>query len=362
MHYLIFFLLFFVSFTLALLSIPIFIKTARKWRLMDVPEERKVHRIPKPLLGGIAIFLSFYLTWFLGILLLPLIQKNFPSLAPYLPPVSREIGRILPLFFSGLLMLLVGLADDFKPLKPYQKLAGQVLAAFLLALSGTRITLFMPHPFWSYLITILWVVAVTNSFNLLDNMDGLAGGVALIASLIFLYISLLTSQIFTAAVLATFCGVLAGFLIYNFPPSKIFLGDAGSLWVGFTIASLTILTTFYREGLPTFLPVIMPLLILGVPFFDTISVIIIRWKRREPLFKADRNHFSHRLLSLGMTERQAILFIYLITFGVGINATLLTQVNLPGALVILLQSVVIFNIIAVLEFLGRRRNKDDYRT
>jgi len=324
---------------------------------MDIPEERKVHRAPKPLLGGIAIFLSFYLTWMLGILFLPIIQKNFPSLAPYLPPPLREVQRILPLFSSGFLMLVVGLTDDFKPLKPYQKLAGQILAAFLLALSGIRLTLFIPHPFWSYLITILWVVGVTNSFNLLDNMDGLAGGVALIASLIFLYISLLTSQIFTAAILSTFCGILAGFLIYNFPPSKIFLGDAGSLWVGFTLASLTILTTFYREGLPTFLPVIMPLLILGVPFFDTLSVIIIRWKRREPLLKADRNHFSHRLVSLGMTERQAVLFIYLITFGVGINATLLTQVNLPGALVIFIQSVVIFNIIAILEFLGRKEKQ-----
>ena len=326
---------------------------------MDFPEERKIHHVPKPLLGGVAIFLSFYLTWFLGIIVLPFLKAKFPSLSPYLPPPQRELTRIEPIFFSGLLMLFIGLRDDFKPLKPYQKLLGQIISAYLLALAGIRITLFLPHPFWSYLVTILWIVGVTNSFNLLDNMDGLASGVALISSLIFLYIALTTSQIFISALLSTFCGVIAGFLLFNFPPSKLFLGDAGSLWIGFTLSSLTILTTFYRKGFPTFLPVIMPLLILGVPLFDTLSVLLIRWKKRKPLFKPDKNHFSHRLISLGMTEKQAVLFIYLITFGVGITATLLTQVNFLGALVILLQSVVIFSIIETLEFLGRRKSRND---
>ena len=200
---------------------------------------------------------------------------------------------------------------------------------------------------------------VTNTFNLLDNMDGLASGVAFISSLIFLYIALITKQWFVSALLASFIGVLLGFLIFNFPPASIFLGDAGSLWIGFTISSFTILTTYYTHELPTSLPVIMPLLILGVPFFDTLSVIYIRWREKRPLFKADKSHFSHRLVELGFTERQAVLLIYLLTFGTGINATLLIQVGWGGALVILLSTMVIFSIIGMIEFMGRRGREND---
>jgi UDP-GlcNAc:undecaprenyl-phosphate GlcNAc-1-phosphate transferase len=185
-------------------------------------------------------------------------------------------------------------------------------------------------------------------------MDGLACGVALIATFIFLGITDFQNQIFTSYVLIIFAGVLAGFLIFNWYPSSIFMGDTGSLWIGFMLAVLTIMSTFYSEGRPTLLPVIMPLLILGVPIFDTVSVILIRIYRKKPLFVGDKNHFSHRLVYLGMTQPQAVAFIYLVTFCVGINSTLLFTVGKTGAAVILLQAVVIFIIIALLEYTGRR--------
>ena len=359
MLYLIIVILFLSSFLTSLLLVPLFRKLALKKGVLDIPEERKIHRKPIPLLGGVAIFVSFYLVWGIGLLFLLIAPKFFPSFSPYLPPLSKEVSRLTPLFLSGTLMLLVGLRDDLKPLTPFSKLLGQILASLLLIFTGLRITLFLPHPFLGGFLTILWIVWVTNTFNLLDNMDGLASGVAFISSLIFLYIALITQQWFVSALLASFIGVLLGFLIFNFPPASIFLGDAGSLWIGFTISSFTILTTYYTHELPTSLPVIMPLLILGVPFFDTLSVIYIRWREKRPLFKADKSHFSHRLVELGFTERQAVLLIYLLTFGTGMNATLLTQVGWGGALVILLSTMVIFSIIGMIEFMGRRGREND---
>ncbi len=358
MFYLIFFLLFVFSLILSLFLIPLFQRIARKKGILDIPEERKIHQHPTPLLGGVAIFTAFYLTWGLGLIILFLISRYFPQIYAYLPPLSREVSRITPLFLSGILMLLVGLRDDIRPLTPLTKLGGELLPAFLLAFIGWRVTFFLPHPALSYLLTILWIIWVTNTFNLLDNMDGLAAGVAFIASLIFLYITLYTRQWFVSALLSTFAGVLLGFLIFNFPPAKVFLGDAGSLWIGFTLSAFTILTTYYTQELPTSLPVIMPLLILGVPFFDTLSVIFIRLREKRPIFQADKSHFSHRLLQLGFTEKQAVLLIYLLTLGIGINATLLIQVSWGGALVILISTMVIFTIIWILEFMGRRKRND----
>ena len=200
----------------------------------------------------------------------------------------------------------------------------------------------------------MWMVLIMNSFNLLDNMDGLACGVALIATFIFFGITSFQHQLFTSSMLVVFAGCLAGFLIFNWYPASIFMGDAGSMWIGFMLATLTLMSTFYSEGKPTLFPVIMPLLILGVPIFDTVSVMIIRLIRKKPLFVGDKNHFSHRLVHLGMTQARAVAFIYLVTFCIGINATLLSTVEKPGAVVILLQAVVIFVIIALLEYTGRK--------
>ncbi len=364
-HYLIYTALFLSSLLLSLLLTPLFMRLAKKWGILDYPvTERKIHREPKPLLGGVAVYLAFFLPIMGGLLFLKFVHTHsylFSSaFIGALPPLRRELSRIIPFFFAGTLVMLWGLRDDVKPLRVSIKFLGQVLAGLLLALTGIRITFFVPHVLVGGFLTVLWVVALTNSFNLLDNMDGLSTGVALIASFIFLYLTASQKQIFTSALLAIFCGTLLGFLRFNFPPAKIFLGDAGSMWIGFVLATLTIFTTFYTEEMPTFLPVIMPLLILGVPIFDTLSVIIIRWREKRPLFQADKSHFSHRLLTLGMGEKQAVLFIYLVTFCVGINATLLTQVSLGGAIVILIQAMVIFSIIVFLEVTGRReRDKND---
>ncbi len=361
MWIIIYFCLFVISFLFCAILTPLFRAIALKFKILDVPSARKVHTSPKPLLGGLALYCSFILTVFLGLIALKFIQ-NSPDLILLLPQsiigkipsMQKEIFKILPIVLGGTLVLIIGLIDDINGMNPYVKLFSAAIVGIIMVFWGVRITLFMPNLFLGGLLTVLWFVLLTNSFNLMDNMDGLACGVALVAALIFLGIASFQHQLFTSYILIIFAGALAGFLIFNWYPSSIFMGDAGSMWIGFILATLTIMSTFYSEGNQTLLPVIMPLLILGVPIFDTISVFSIRLANKKPLFVGDKNHFSHRLVHLGMTQPQAVAFIYLITFCIGINATLLLAVGRLGATVILLQAIVIFIIIALLEYTGRK--------
>jgi len=218
----------------------------------------------------------------------------------------------------------------------------------ILVLYGIRISVFIPNIYISSIITILWVVGITNSFNLLDNMDGLSAGVASISSFMFFFVygsQGLTDLNFLMVILI---GSLIGFLRYNFYPARIIMGDAGSLFVGFIIGGTAAIGSYLKGSLLTRLPVITPLLILGVPIFDTLSVIYIRMKQRRSIFSADKSHFSHRLVILGMTQKQAVLFIYLVSFCVGINSILLPRVTRVDALVILIQVLAIFAIIVLL--------------
>ena len=188
-------------------------------------------------------------------------------------------------------------------------------------------------------------------------MDGLAAGVALIAAFIFFLVALQQGQFFVSVILLIFAGSLMGFLPYNFRPATIFMGDAGSMFIGFLLSALIILNTFYVPESPTFLPVIMPLLVLGVPIFDTLSVIFLRLKKGQPIFTADKRHFSHRLVGLGMSQKQAVLFVYLVTFCIAINATLLRGAKPAEATVILIQALAIFAFIVFLEVTAGRRIK-----
>ena len=344
------------SFILSVFLTPLFRKLAVRLSFLDNPEERKLHSEAKPLLGGVAIYLAFTLTVVINLAMVSLLKQR-PELMKLLPDIIAERlmgvattqSRLLAILLGGTVILLLGLWDDFKGgISPYAKLMGQLLAGLILVLLGVRVTIFLP-PWISVIITLIWIIGVTNAFNLLDNMDGLSAGVALIATLIFFSVALQQGQLFVGSILLIFAGSLAGFLPYNFRPATIFMGDTGSMFVGFLLAALTVLNTFYTQESPTFLPVVMPLLILGVPIFDTLSVIFLRLRRGDPVFAADKRHFSHRLVGLGMSQKQAVLFVYLVAFCIGINATLLRGAKLTGTVVILIQALVIFSLIVFLE-------------
>lgn len=343
-------------------------RLAVRFDIMDHPDPRKVHARPTPLLGGLGIVAGLYTTVILNAyLLLAGHYLHLETILPFLSqifihiPGMKSVGlTIAGIFGCGAVLFFIGLIDDKYGLPARLKFYLQILIALVIIyVFDIRITLFVKSEIFSYVVTTLWIVGITNSFNLLDNMDGLSAGIALISSTVFFIAAVIAGQLFIAAYLIVFMGVLFGFLKYNFPPAKIFMGDAGSLFIGFNLSVLTIMGTYYIKGSAPYLyPLLMPVLILGVPIYDTFSVIVIRIRNRESIFKADKNHFSHRILRLGMSHAGVALFLYLVTFCVAINAVLLPQLDEFGVLIIGIQALCILSIICLLEQYGKRKNDD----
>ena len=210
----------------------------------------------------------------------------------------------------------------------------------------------------SGLYTMLWIVGLINAFNFLDHMDGLCAGTTAVVCCVFLVVALGTGQLFIAALVLSLLGAVLGFLVFNFPPARIFMGDAGSTFLGYTMGVLTAAFTFYQGDrfAHPLLSLLLPVLILSVPIFDTAAVLAIRLRDRRPWFKSDRNHFSHRLLALGMSVRQAVLTVYLATFVIGAGAMFWYQLNVLGELIVFGQAVAMFGVIFLLEAAARRRS------
>ena len=198
-------------------------------------------------------------------------------------------------------------------------------------------------------ISLFLVLALTNAFNLLDNMDGLSSGVGAIAAGMFVLVCLDTFQPEEAAALAAVAGAAAGFLPYNFKPARIYMGDSGALLLG----ALSVSMTFYEYGGRTPLPLAAPVLVLAIPIFDTASVLWIRLRERRPLISGDRRHFSHRLVALGMSERAAVVTIYLAAASIGLGATLLKRLSWTGGFVLLAQAGGVFAIVVLMEHAGK---------
>jgi UDP-GlcNAc:undecaprenyl-phosphate GlcNAc-1-phosphate transferase len=280
-----------------------------------------------------------------------------------------KVGTVFTLLFIGavvfmaykrlpLIAFTVGLADDVFGDRFHvgAKAFGQLLAAAVLILADVR-TSFLPYEWMNTAVTLLWIVGITNAFNLLDNMDGLAAGVALVASFVLLLNAVSLSEFFISLVLAAFMGSLLGFLLFNFlhiGTSRIFLGDCGSLFVGFVMASLTLLERYLSHASNTLFPVLMPVLVLAVPILDTFTVIVIRLREGRPIYVGDSRHLSHRLVSLGLSPRQAVLFIWLATFCLGLGALTLPHATQSRAVLVLTQAAGFVALLLILLFVERR--------
>jgi UDP-GlcNAc:undecaprenyl-phosphate GlcNAc-1-phosphate transferase len=196
----------------------------------------------------------------------------------------------------------------------------------------------------------VWIVLIVNAFNFLDNMDGLSAGIAVITSSILFTAAALNGQVFIGAMALIFIGTLLGFLVFNFPPAKIFMGDAGSLVVGFFVALLSLRTTYYNQAQSgQWYSVFVPLIVMAVPLYDFISVTLLRVCQGKSPFVGDTQHFSHRIKKRGLTDTQTVLTLYLATLCTGLSATFLYQVNLAGVVLIFAQTVMILFIIAIFE-------------
>ncbi len=343
------------------------IRVGRRLGALDspgAPGHEKVLR-PVPNTGGIGLFLGVALPMSLGLaaawLLDPAsVASGLPAAAEHLPGVKAETAHALTLLACLAALHAVGLVDDRRALRPGVKAAVMLAAAVVIVLDArSRLFTFLDAhaggPWLSMTLTILWFVAVTNAMNFIDNMDGLSAGVGLIAASGFLAAALMQGQWFVAATLALLVGSLAGFLVFNLPPARVFMGDGGSLVLGFLLAFLTVRTTYFDPGRAeggegAWSSVFMPLVILAVPLYDLVTVTVIRlWQGRSP-FVGSQQHVSHRLVKAGLSRRAAVLVLWGFTAVTGMSGVLLASLQPWQAVLVGAQTAVLLGVIAMLEW------------
>jgi UDP-GlcNAc:undecaprenyl-phosphate GlcNAc-1-phosphate transferase len=321
------------------------------------PAADRYHQKAVPLGGGIAIFAT------LSIAILAAIAAVKFLIAPghitwldesatiHTAGFLSKTGELSIVLLCAFVLFLLGLADDKRHLGPFFKLAVQFAVALIAAgFADVRVELFIESKIITTLMSALWIVLIINAFNFLDNMDGASAGIAVIVSTVLFTAAALGGQVFIGGMALVFIGTLLGFLMFNFPPAKIFMGDAGSLVVGFFVALFTLRTTYYQEAQNGhWYPVLLPLIVMAVPLYDFMSVTALRIRAGKSPFVGDTQHFSHRLKKRGLTETQTVLTLYLATLATSLGATFLYQVNFAGAVLIFIQTVMVLSIVAILE-------------
>ncbi len=344
------------SFVMSVLVTWIVKKWAIRIGFVDRPGGHKQHESPIALGGGIAIFLCATLPLIVGALIARWVHPTEPPvwlpefIHPHLEGMGSKLGTLLSIAGGALVLHVLGLIDDRKALGPWIKLFVQTSVALLIVWFCRIRAVEALGEAASMLITVFWIVFIINAFNFLDNMDGLSAGVAAIAASIFACSATQTGQIFVPIMAWVLVGTLLGFLMFNFAPASIFMGDAGSMVVGYLLAILTILTTFYdpEQGLEP-VGVLVPLIVLAVPLYDVISVIIHRLRAGESPFRGDQRHFSHRLVRRGMGVRAAVCTIYLATGATGVSAIIVPRVDWSFAILLFVQCCFVVLMIAILE-------------
>ena len=322
---------------------------------VDRPGLRKIHDRPIPATGGVAIFIAFVAPALLGLAAAWWAPDSWWQrwLAPateHLAGMQKQTGMALALLAGAALLHVVGLIDDRRDLGPFNKLAAQIVASFVLVVFFD-VRLFEWWGLWpSGILTVLWFVAIINAFNFMDNMDGLAGGVATICASVFLAAALVNGQWFIASLLGLLVGAMLGFLVFNFPPARIFMGDGGSLVVGLIIAFCSVRITYYDPAAGrAWYAVFTPLVVLAVPLYDLTSVTLIRLGQGRSPFVGDTQHFSHRLVRRGLSRRAAVVLIYACTLATGLGGAMLGRLAGWQAALIVAQTAAVILVLALLE-------------
>ena len=325
------------------------------------PAADRYHRSVIPLGGGIAIFGALSTVILAAIVVVKFLAA--PGRLGWLAERTTinpgdflaRMNELLVIWLSVLALFVLGLWDDKKRLGPFFKLAVQFAVAIIAAAFGEiRVEFFLESKAVTSVLSAVWIVLIINAFNFLDNMDGASAGIAVIVSSILFAAAAFSGQILVGGLAIVFVGTLLGFLVFNFPPATIFMGDAGSLVVGFFVALLSLRTTYYHEAQSgAWYPVLMPLVVMAVPLYDFISVTLLRLSQGKSPFVGDTQHFSHRLKRHGLTDTQTVLVLYLATLCTGLGATFLYQVNRVGAVLIFIQTILVLAIIALFETRSR---------
>lgn len=318
-------LAFLASLSISVLLTPLARMTALRTRLMDRPEGRKKHLMTTPLLGGAAIYIAFALTVLGGMMTVEGANGAIPM----------GWGTLcVMVVMAGGLMALVGLVDDILGLRPSVKLMLHTLAAVLAGIffitRGALLSLFLTESSLAWLtvpLTVIWLVGITNSVNLLDHADGLSAGTCAVAAIFFTAVNVISGNMPVAFISAALAGACIGFFVYNYNPASIFMGDCGSNMLGFMLGIIAVMGVYSTEGTLREIAIFTPVLILSLPLIDTAFVLRYRWKTDRPLFSADRNHLAHRLMRLGLTHNQAVRVLLFIALLMGIPALLLSTLR-----------------------------------
>ncbi|MGD6961136.1 glycosyltransferase family 4 protein [Fictibacillus phosphorivorans] len=321
-----------ISFLTTLLITPLIIKMAIKLKVTDQPNNRKVHVRKTPSMGGLAMYIGFLISiYFSGI------ENDF----------------LLPIIIGTLVIIITGMLDDYFELRPLLKLTGQIIAAAIVINNGVVVE-FINIPFGSTLnlgwlsipLTLLWILGITNAINLIDGLDGLAAGVTSIVLLTITIIAFSMFNYFVVFLAMVLLGANLGFLVYNFYPARIFMGDTGSLFLGFMLSVISLLG--FKNV--TLFSLIIPVLILGVPISDTFFAIVRRAVNKQPLSHPDKSHLHHCLMRIGYSHRQTVIIIYGISTLFGLFAILFSKTTLWGAVIIITLILVGLELLA--EFVG----------
>lgn len=320
---------------------PAIQRLATEFRVLDHPGGRRIHQTPTPRLGGIAIYLAFLAAVLVSLPVERPARLIFEAgrivvMIPYVAAIDRPI---LGLLLGTTLITFLGILDDVRGISPLPKLAGQIVAATVVLPFGITMDV-LTNPLGGMVfigplgsaLTVAWIVALCNVMNLVDGIDGLATGIAAIAGATLLVASFQREDVGTAMLAAALVGGTLGFLRYNFNPARIFLGDAGSMLLGYILGSLSVLGTYKSY---TALSLLVPLAALGVPVADTALTIVRRWRKGRPIFQADTEHLHHRLLRRGLSQRQTALVLYLVTGVLGGGALLFSGIHRFSLIVVL---------------------------
>lgn len=299
------------AFLTTLITLPWWRRWCLRTNLVDDPGHRKIHHTPVPLAGGFAVLTGILTPLAAGALLLKTGVVPFSTAHAMVHGVDRRAAELVILALGAVAITFLGWLDDKHELKALPKFGGQLLVAAAVAVASKRITLFVHSEIFSYAVTILWVLTIINAFNFMDNMNGLCAGVGAIGAFLLAVIAAASGEYLVAVTGFLMCGALAGFLPWNFPNARAFLGDAGSHLVGYLLAVMAILPHFYSRQNPHPLAVLSPLLVLAVPLLDLAQVTVVRTLNKKPFWIGDTNHLSHRLVRAGMSRRQAVLVLWL---------------------------------------------------
>lgn len=320
---------FLLTLIVSVLLVPLVIKFANRIGAVDKPGGRKIHRTFMPRLGGLAIYIAFIFGFFY-------INTIFDL------PMSILIGATI--------IVLIGFIDDKFQIKPWQKLLGQSVGATIILLDGLFIK-FLTIPFleqsvqvglWIAIpISFLWIIGITNAVNLIDGLDGLAAGVSIIASVAIFIMALIMNDVRVAFLAIALIGATLGFLFFNFYPAKVFMGDSGSLLLGFLLSVFSLIS--FKQV--TIITLLIPIVILAVPIIDTTLAIIRRTLKKQRIMEPDKNHLHHRLLAAGFTHRQAVLFIYGISLFFGAAAVLLYKADLLTSVLIFILVLLVIELL-----------------